>query len=140
MERYFPFTSQTPLVREVTARLAEDSIFAQTPGAGQVCGLINTMFWARMQSEEGRLVRASVALVSPDGPLSHDVFRLSNPIELTPHSIAKLSASFPFRRGAIAITFPPQDHPLIWGFILPKPQYGWQVEIWGGQAKHTVFP
>lgn len=76
-------------------------------------------------------MRASLALMSPEDSRSQDVFRLFDLVELSSYSIAKLSASFPFRQGAIAITFPPQDRPLIWGFALPKPQNGWLVEIMG---------
>jgi Probable sensor domain DACNV len=127
----FPLTSDSELVAEVTARVKQDSVaFDSAPDAGQICGVLNTAFWASMQSEEGRSVRASLVLMDPEYALG-DVFRLSDPIGLSSHTIAKLSASFPFRPGAIGITFPPQRHPLIWGFVLPKREYGWLVEMLG---------
>jgi hypothetical protein len=69
--------------------------------------------------------------MNPDYSSSQDIFPLSDTMELSSHSIAKLSASFPFRRGAIAVTFPHRGHPLIWGIILPKPEHGFLVEILG---------
>lgn len=128
----FPFTSDRPEVAEITARFAKDCDFADAAsGAEEICRLLNTAILASMQSEEGRSVRASLALMRPEDSLASGVFRFSDPVELSSHSIAKLSASFPFRRGAIGIIFPTQDHPLIWGFVLSKPDHGWLVEIMG---------
>ena len=127
----FPLTSDSELVAEVTARFKQDSVtFDLAPDAGEICGVLNTAFWASMQSEEGHSVRASLALMNPEYALG-DIFRLSDPIGLSSHSITKLSASFPFRPGAIGVTFPPQGRPLIWGFVLPKREYGWLLDILG---------
>ncbi len=125
----FPFTSDMEFVAEVTASFCDDFDFEPAPDAGEFCGVLNTAFWASMQSEEGHPVRASLALIDPD--LAAGVFRLSDPIALSSHAIAKLSASFPFRPGAIAVRFSPQGPPLIWGFLLPKPEYGCLIEILG---------
>ncbi|MCH9018997.1 MAG: hypothetical protein IIA73_01335 [Proteobacteria bacterium] len=128
----FPLTPNMTFVSEITARFREDSLSDdQAPGAGNICSVCNTAFWASMQSEEGRSVQAALALMNPtlSPSRSSEVLRLANPIELSSHSIAKLSASFPYRRGALAVTFPPRGRPLIWGIVLPKPEHEWLLEI-----------
>lgn len=132
MMRDFPLTPKEPWVAKVIERFAEDFISCDAvPDAWQICDLLNTTFWASMQTEEGHSVRASLVLMTPDGSDSRDLFRLSKPVELSPNSITKLSASFPLNRGSIAINFPSQGHPIIWGLVLTKPQIEWFVEILG---------
>jgi len=130
--KHFPLKPRLPLVAQLRARLEQEPFFSDhPPSAGTICILLNLAFWASMQSEEGRPVRATLALINPDYSSTQDVFRLSHTIALSSHSIAKLSATFPFRSGAIAVTFPLRCHPLIWGIVLPKPEDEWLVEILG---------
>lgn len=128
----FPLTPKLPLVKQVAARIAEEPFFSDhPPDVAQICSALNTAFWASMQSEEGRSVRASLILMKPGYLRSEETFRFSDPIHLSSHIIAKLSASFPFGRGAVGVTFSSAGRPLVWGFVLPKPEHGWVLEILG---------
>lgn len=128
----FPFTPKLPLVKQIAARLAEEVFVSDDPpSARTICGLLNMTFWASMQSEEGRAVRASLTMMDPKYPRPEDVVRLSRPINLSSHSVTKLSASFPFGRGAMGVAFSPAGQPTIWGVLLPKPVHAWSLEILG---------
>jgi hypothetical protein len=64
---HFPFTPTHPVVMNVTARFGEDPFLSDhPPDAGTICGVFNAAFWASTQSEEGRSVRVSLALMNPD--------------------------------------------------------------------------
>lgn len=128
----FPFAPKMPLVEKIAARLAQEPPFEDEPlNTAVICDLLNTTFWASMQFEEGRSVRASLAIMKPQYSLSTGIIRLSDPIDLSSHSIAKLSASFPFRRGAVCVTILPAGQPQIWGLVIPKPEHEWLLEILG---------
>jgi hypothetical protein len=132
---HFPLTPKSPLVTEVRSRLAGEPFFgSHPPAAKMLCSVLNAAFWASVQSEEGRSVRVALALKNPNSR-APDVLRLSEPVEVSSHSITKLSASFPFRRGTLVVTLPPGGLPTIWGVALPKledgPLIGWLVEIIG---------
>jgi hypothetical protein len=126
----FPLRPDMKLISEVTTRFNDDCDFDPPPDAHQICRVLNTAFWASMQSEEGHPVRATLALMDSELGISGGIFNLSDPIALSSHAIAKLSASFPYRPGAVAVSFS-QGPPVIWGLVLPKPIHGWLVEILG---------
>jgi hypothetical protein len=126
----FPLTPNMELVAEVTAQFNRASSYYPDLHARVICGVLNTAFWASMQAEEGHPVRASLALLEPELALA-DSFHFSDPIALSVHDIAKLSASFPFGQGAVAVKFSPKGHPLIWGIVFPKPEHAFLVEIVG---------
>src|SRR6266542_834576 len=122
----FPFTRRLPFVAQVAARVADDPFASDhPPGVAALCRLLNATFLASMQSEEGHPVRASLALLKPEYSASTGIFRLYHEISLSPHNIAKLSASFPFRRGALTVRFSPAGQPVIWGVVVPKPESDW---------------
>jgi hypothetical protein len=127
----FPFTRKLPLIEVLVAKLSQDTVDERPLDAETLCSLLNVTFWASMASEEGRPVRASLALTDRPISRSQHTIRFSEAIELSANSIAKLSAGFPFQRGAIGIAFSSQGRPMIWGIMVPKPEYEWSIEILG---------
>jgi hypothetical protein len=85
--KHFPFTPKSPLGVNVTARLAEEPFFSDhPPDAGTICCVLNAAFWASTQSEEGRSVRVTLALMNPAYSRSPEIFRFSDPIGRAPQA------------------------------------------------------
>lgn len=128
----FPFSVELPLVKKLAAGIAESAHFLPVrPSAAVVCHLLNVAFWASMQSEEGHLVRTSLAIFDPELHLLPGALRFQTPVSLSSRAIAKLSASFPYRPGAMGVTFSKGRVAVLWGIVVPKPEHVWTVEILG---------
>lgn len=128
----FPFAVEHPLVKQLAAGIAESACWLPVgPSAAVVCHLLNVAFWASMQSEEGHLVRTSLAIFDPERHLPLGALRFQTPISLSSGAIAKLSTSFPYRPGAIGVKFSSERAAVLWGIVLPKPEHALTLEILG---------
>ena len=133
MEPGYPAArSVAPVVsRHLDAHLAQAresgfTEFAPQPDAAQIETLIDRVFWASLQREEGHDPRISLAFIPPEA--TGHAMRFARPLPLTAGGLAKLAPAVE-RPGIHLGVWPHGDGMCVWGTTRSVPDLTFVLEV-----------